>query len=419
MPTRRDFIKQSFGAVSVSLILPRSLLSAVRPDAAANPQRRVLVVFQFAGGNDGLNTVIPFTDTNYQNLRPTLAFKQNQLVDGAGKSTVISDSVGLHPSLTRFKDLYDQGRVAIVREVGYANQSDSHFTSMDVWGAANPEGLGAGKGWLARYADQNLTSVAGLPAVTLTPLRPKALTTDTVIVTSFTTATVGNFGLNTDPAFPQDRARDIQLLNANNTRSLSDGSLIGAIGSNGVGALRDADEVHQAVQGYTPSVPYPTSDLGAGLRLIAALVSLIPEVSILYISLGGFDTHANQAATHATLLTQFAEGVSAFYADLSAHGLADNVLMMEWSEFGRRPLENGAKGCDHGGGSSVFVFGNAVKGGIYGEPPNLTASALDHTGNNVFKIDFRSVYATILKGWLGVDPRSVLSRDFDDIGFLG
>src|SRR5262249_1528555 len=199
MPTRRDFIKRSFGAVSVSLILPRTLLGSIRAVApAADPRRRVLVVFQFAGGNDGLNTVVPFTDTNYQSLRPTLAFNQSALVDAAGKSMIISDSVGLHPSLTKFKELYDKGRGAIIPEVGYANQSDSHFTSMDIWGAANPEGAGAGKGWLARYADQNLTGVAGLPAVTLTPLRPKALTTDTVIVTSFTPATVGNFGLKTD-----------------------------------------------------------------------------------------------------------------------------------------------------------------------------------------------------------------------------
>jgi len=419
MPTRRDFIKQSFGAVSVSLILPRTLLGSVRPAALmADTRRRVLVVFQFAGGNDGLNTVIPFTDPNYQGLRPTLAFKQAGLVDAGGRSTIISDSVGFHPSLTKFKDLYDQGRVAIIREVGYAKQSDSHFTSMDIWGAANPEGAGAGKGWLARYADQNLTNVSGLPAVTLTALRPKALTTDTVIVTSFTPSTVGQFGLNTDPAFPQDRARDIQLLNANNSASYPEGSMLRAISSNGLGALKDADEVHQAVQSYNPAVTYPATDFSSGLRLMAALIALIPEVSVLYISLGGFDTHGNQAGQHATLLTQFSEGVSAFYSDLSAHGLADNVLMMEWSEFGRRPKENGTAGTDHGASSSLFVFGNPVKGGIYGDPPNIAPTALDPTGNNVFKIDFRSVYATILKGWLGVDPRSVLGRDFDDIGFL-
>src|SRR5215471_2449815 len=199
MPTRRDFIKQSFGAVSVSLILPRSLLSAVRPDAAANPQRRVLVVFQFAGGNDGLNTVIPFTDTNYQNLRPTLAFKQNQLVDGAGKSTVISDSVGLHPSLTKFKDLYDQGRVAIIREVGYANQSDSQFTSIDIWGAADPEGGGTGKGWIGKYVDMTAGSDAGLSAVTLTLVLPKALTTDSAVVTTLYPQALAQFALQSDP----------------------------------------------------------------------------------------------------------------------------------------------------------------------------------------------------------------------------
>jgi uncharacterized protein (DUF1501 family) len=419
MPTRRVFIKQSFGAVSVSLILPKSLLGAVRPAAASDPQRRVLVVCQFAGGNDGLNTVVPFTDTNYQNLRPTLAFKQNQLVDATGRSTVISDTVGLHPSLTKFKDLYDQGRVAIVREVGYANQSDSHFTSMDIWGAANPEGLGAGKGWLAKYADQALAAVEGLSVVTLTPSRPKTLTTDTVVVTSFTPANISNFGLKTDPQFPPDRSRDLQMLNANNSRSFPDGSSLSAISRSGAAALLESDEVQQAVKGYTPAVTYPVSDLAAGLKLIAALISLVPEVDILYISLGGFDTHVNQAAQHATLLTQFSEGVAAFYGDLAAHGLADNVLMMEWSEFGRRVAENGNKGCDHGGGSSIFVFGNPVKGGIYGDGPDLAASALDHTGNNVFKIDFRSVYATILKNWLSVDPRAILGRDFEDLGFLG
>ena len=419
MPTRRDFIKQSMGAVSVSLILPKSLFGAGRAALLpADAGRRVLVVFQFLGGNDGLNTVIPFTDSTYQAMRPTLGFKQNQLVDPGGRSTVISDSVGLHPALTKFKDLYDQGRVAIVREVGYPNQSDSHFTSMDIWGSANPDG-GGGLGWLGKYIDLTLGNDAGLSAVTLTPILPKTLTTDIAVVTAFSPSTVSDFAFKSDPLHPADVAKDAALLNANNSRSFPDGSPLAPICRNGLGVLQDADKVRQAISGYQPGVTYPATSLAGALQLLAALISGVEELSILYVTLGSFDTHGNQATFHADLLTQFSEGVSAFYGDLSAHGLADDVLMLEWSEFGRRPLENGSKGTDHGGGSSIFVFGNPVKGGIYGDPPDLAASALDATGNNVFKIDFRSVYATILKNWLSVDPRVIIGNDFDDLGFLG
>jgi uncharacterized protein (DUF1501 family) len=419
MPTRRDFIKQSIGAVSVGFILPKSLLGS--GPAAAQPAggRRVLVVFQFAGGNDALNTVVPFTDGNYQNLRPTLAFKQNQLVDAAGRSTVISDTVGLHPSLTKFKDLYDQGHVAIIREVGYPNQNDSHFTSMDIWGAANPEGQGAGKGWLGKYADLELGGGDGLAAVSLTSTVPKTLTSNKSLVTAFSPATIANFGFKADPVYPADLSKDIALLSANNSRTFPDNSLLTAACRNGLGAVKASDSVHQAINGYHPAVTYPTTPLAGALQIVASLIAGVEDATILYVTIGSFDTHGLQAQQHADLLTQFSEAVSAFYGDLSAHSLADDVLMLEWSEFARRPLENGAKGTDHGGASSIFVFGNPVKGGIYGDPPNLAASALDSTGNNVFKIDFRAVYATILKNWLSTDPRAVLGGDFEDVGFLG
>jgi len=419
MPTRRDFIKQSIGAVSVGLILPKSLLGSGRAAAQPAGGRRVLVVFQFAGGNDGLNTVIPFTDSNYQNLRPTLAFKQSQLVDAAGRSTVISDTVGLHPSLTKFKDLYDQGHVAIIREVGYPNQNDSHFTSMDIWGAANPEGQGTGKGWLGKYADLALGGGDGLSTVSLTSTVPKTLTSNKSLVTALSPATIADFGLKADPVYPADLSKDIALLSANNSRTFPDEPLLATACRNGLGALKASDSVHQAINGYHPAVTYPTTPLAGALQIVASLITAVPDATILYVTTGSFDTHGLQAQQHADLLTQFSEGVSAFYTDLSAHNLADDVLMLEWSEFGRRVMENGTKGTDHGGASSIFVFGNPVKGGIYGDPPNLAASALDSTGNNVFKIDFRAVYATVLKNWLGADPRAVLGADFEDIGFLG
>ena len=418
MPTRREFIKRAAGAATVGLIIPRSLLQARPYSTAAATNRRILVVLQFIGGNDGLNTVIPYTDDQYHRLRPTLGFKEGDLKDDQGRSTIISDRFGLHPSLTKIKDLYDQGRVAIVQGVGYPNPSDSHFTSSDIWHTGNP-GLPTGNGWLGRYADLALADQTGLQIVAETFAIPRSLSADKAIAVSFSSSTLTSYAFQTDAQYPAGRESQVGLFSANNSSMFPAGSLLDTISRDGIDALRSADDIARAIDGYSSTVAYPSGNsLADAFKVVVEIVSGVPEANLLYLLLSDFDTHAQQADRHRSLLSEFGDAVKAFYDDLSVHGLADNVVMMQWSEFGRRPEENGSVGTDHGAASSIFVIGNPVTGGLYGDEPSLAPGDLDPVGNPRFTLDFRSVYATVLDRWLNFDSRLVLGGEFPALDFL-
>lgn len=429
MPTtRRQFIKLGTGMVTVGLVAPRLLFEA-RAQSIDDPNRRIIVVIQTAGGNDGLNTLIPFTDSRYQSLRPTLHFKDSELQDSQGRSTIISNDFGLHPALGEVKQLYDAGKVAVIRGVGYPNPNLSHFTSMDIWHTAELSGL-AGKGWLGRYADIALAGKTGLPGASIGTL-PKSLFADSVVVPNITS--FESYTLQTDPRYPGDRNNQLDTFMSLHSRAFDAGSYLSDITGTGLDALNSALQVQAAVGGYTSPVTYPENPnrLAGAMKMAAQMITTIPGAGLLYVQMGGFDNHAAQIATqdgqpnklagdHATLLRWFDESVRAFYDDMEAHGLADRVLMLQWSEFGRRPNENASFGTDHGTSSVLFAIGNPVKGGqMYGEQPSLAATELDNTGNTVFDVDFRSVYATVLDKWLGVDHREVLGSQFEDVGFLG
>jgi uncharacterized protein (DUF1501 family) len=418
MPTRRQFIKRSAGMMTVSLIMPRLLLGGARPRVTTpDPNRKILLVIQFLGGNDGLNTVVPYADARYHSLRPTLGLAEADLKDDQGRSTIISDELGLHPSLGKIKELYDQNKVAIVLGVGYPNPSDSHFTSSDIWHTANLEARG--QGWLGRYADLALVGHGELPLVSSTDLLPRSINANQVVPVNLNSSSVSKYAFQTDPQLTAGRAGQVALLNANNSRSFPDGSYLDLIGKVGISAMRDADQVKQAVDNYHSPVTYPPNFYAANLQLLVKLIASVPEVSVLYVTFTGFDLHAKQADDHARLLTLFSDNVRAFYDDLTAQGLADNVVILQWSEFGRRTAENGSKGTDHGAASSIFVIGNPVRGGLYGEQPSLAAADLDDVGNLKFNVDFRSVYATILDKWLGTDSQAVLGSRYENLGFLG
>jgi len=418
--TRRQFIKQSAGAVTLSLVMPRTLFAR-----AADPDRRVLVVIELAGGNDGFNTVVPYTDSRYFSLRPTLSLKDSDLRDAQGRSTIISDRLGFHPSMGKLKEMHDAGRVATVVGVGYPNPNGSHFVSADIWHTANPQGGGGAEGWLGRYADFALVGRSGLGAIAVEDRLPKTLASSQVVVPS--TPNFDEYGLQTDPDYPRNRNVKINTLLSLHNRAFPAGSFVGQEARIGFDAVNGALQFREALASYRTTVNYPENNsLADGLQLLAQVISSIPTVSLLYVQMGGFDHHSNQVASadnrragqHAGLLQDFSDGVEAFYRDLAQHGLADNVLMLQWSEFGRRPEENKSLGTDHGAASSIFVIGNKVKGGIYGRQPSLAVADLDDSGNAKFNVDFRSVYATILDGWLGGDSKSVLGGQFENMGFL-
>jgi uncharacterized protein (DUF1501 family) len=425
MPTnRRQFIKQSLTAASASLVLPRIFFSTARADSPPAAGRRVLVIIELSGGNDGLNMVVPFTDPRYYSLRPKLGIKDTELQDAQGNSTIISNDLGLHPAMGKLKQLYDAGRVAVVLGAGYPDPSGSHFESADIWHAGKRDDVRV-DGWLGRYADQALAGRPGLTAIAVDDRLPKTLLSTKVVVPSV--PNFEDYGVQTDDGYPDNRANKLNTLLALHQRGLAPGSFAGTEARIGFDAIKGAIQFREALGNYTSTVAYPDNNgLADGLRMLAQVITTIPDVSLLYLQMGGFDTHSDQvdgndklAGQHANLLRDFSDAADAFYRDLIEHGLADKVLMLQWSEFGRRPNENDSFGTDHGTAAPLLVIGNAVSGGLYGQQPSLAVTDLDDAENMKFAIDFRSVYATILNKWLLGDARQVLGRDFENVGFLG
>jgi uncharacterized protein (DUF1501 family) len=432
MPTtRRQFIKRGASAISMSLLLPRFLnAAAFGQQAAAAADRRILVVIQLSGGVDGLNTLVPYSDPRYSSLRPALSFQESELKDSQGQSTVLDADFGLHPAMSGIKQLYDSGKTAIVRGVGYQNSSLSHFLGSDIWATANTNG-GGGNGWLGRYADQVLFGSSGLQAVALGGALPKALFADKVVIPSI--SSFSTYTYQTDPRNNGDRNNQINTFNSTNHRTDSLDTFLGALADTSVDAVNGAAQVQEAIATYSSPVTYPTgtpaNQLAPFLQMAAQLITTIPEANVLYVQMGGFDTHSGQigdqndpanklVGDHGQRIGWFSDAVKSFYDDIAAHGLAEKTLMITWSEFGRRPNENASFGTDHGTASPLFVIGDPVISGLYGDQPSLAPLDLDGAGNMKPTVDFRSVYATVLDSWLGADSKSILGDTYSNLGFI-
>jgi uncharacterized protein (DUF1501 family) len=415
--------------VTVGMVIPRLWLSDARGEQTEFTAKRKFVVIQLVGGNDGFNTVVPYTDSRYYSLRPTLGFKETELKTSDGSSTIISSQYGLHPAMAEIKDLYDQGRVAIVLGVGYPNPNLSHFLSMDIWHTGDINGAGS-RGWLGKYADLALIGQSNLTAASIGSLElPRTFGADKFVVPNIINFSLYNFIA--DPAYPGDYNNQINSFNVGASRVLSDGSFIGTINKTAFESVKGAQQLQRSINSYKSTIAYPANNpLAAGLQMVAQLMTTVPEASLLYVQLGGFDNHSDQigdkrddrsnkrVGEHAMLLKWFSEAIKLFHQDLTEHGLADDVVMMQWSEFGRRPGENASFGTDHGTAAPIFVIGNPVRGGLYGEQPSLATTELDPAGNVKFKVDFREVYATVLDKWLGADSKMVLGAQYPNVGFL-
>ncbi|HKP14368.1 MAG TPA: DUF1501 domain-containing protein [Blastocatellia bacterium] len=348
--TRRQFIKRGAAAVTVGMVVPRLWLSEARGQQVELTGGRRFVIIQLAGGNDGLNTVVPYADARYAALRPTLAWKEAELKTAGGAPTIISDQFGLHPALAEVKQLYDAGRVAVVLGVGYPNGSLSHFLSMDIWHTADLSGL-ASRGWLGRFADIALVGQSPLSALSIGSLdTPKTFFATRFVVPNILNLSLYNFL--TDPAYPGDYNNQLNAFNVAASRAFAADTLMGAVNKTAFESVSGAQHVQQAARGYQSSVAYPADNpLAVGLKLAAQLMTTVPEAAILYVKLDGFDHHADQianrngqpnrlAGNHFNLLRWLSQAVMLFHDDLSEHGLADNTVIMQWSEFGRRPGEN-------------------------------------------------------------------------------
>lgn len=415
--TRREFVKKGLTMVAVGATAPsfltRTALAMNNPWDVAQvtsrpgvPDDNVLVVVQLGGGNDGLNTVIPFTDEAYYRARPSLAVPAKDVIR-------VTDTLGLHPNLGKVKGLYDKGGMAVIQGVGYPNPSRSHFKSMEIWHTADPEGRVVRFGWVGRYFDSKCP-VCEQPTVGVNvgPSLPLALRAETGNGITLETPESFQWMPSMDGIGAQEQMELFRLLNA---PAPNEAGTIDFLRHTAMNAVVSSERVREAVGKYKGGIQYPNSRFGSSLRLVAQMIAGHLPTKVYYAHMTGFDTHAAQRGAHENLLREMAEGVEAFYRDLEAQGNADRVLVLAFSEFGRRVAENGSAGTDHGTAAPMFVFGKKIKGGLYGQQPSLS----DLTdGDLKHAIDFRSVYATVLDKWLGADPGKILGSNFDRVAFI-
>lgn len=395
MPSRRQFLMQAGSIVSLAPLAPMMLCRAARA-AGAQRDARVLVVIQLDGGNDGLNTVVPFADEEYPRLRPKLHIAGDNLLK-------LDDSVALHPQMRAAKELYDDGRLAIVQGVGYPNPDRSHFSSMRIWHTANPTAAaGDSYGWLGRAADQELARVGEAPDASLVfvgddeaPLALWARRAEAICLSR-----PDDLALQTPPAKltqPQASAADVRQFVYRQTLSAYDSAE----------ALARRGAPHKNAQPR-----YPDSSIGSRLEVVSQLIKADCGARVYYATQPGYDTHAAQEFTHANLLRELSSALKAFLDDLRQAGLEDGVAVLAFSEFGRRAAENDSLGTDHGAAGPVFVAGAQVKGGLVGDAPRLNDLA---DGDVQMTVDFRQVYATVLEQWLGLPPMEILGSSFRSV----
>ncbi len=411
--TRRQFIKSSLAVAPAAALMPTVFTRAVA--AAANKQvsagNRTLVIVQMAGGNDGLNTIVPANDGRYYDLRPTVNVQQDDALP-------INSEVGFHPSLFAFKQLFDEGVLGAVEGVGYPGPSYSHFESMDIWQTADPKESGRFEGWMGRYLEglppRKSDQIQSLAVGKRLPVELRTASMAVPIVN-----TVGKYKLQPDPKAKLDQGKRTEALLKLYRTTASSRPFGEHLDSTITAAEGSAKTIQDAHERYTSTVNYPDTKLGRHLQVVAEAIIGGAGPSVAHVRIGGFDTHASQLPEHAELLRDTADSMLAFYRDMQAHGRDQDVVMMTWSEFGRRVNENGSGGTDHGSAGPMFVLGTPVTGGLYGERSSLTDLAGTKNRKNFkYTTDFRQVYATMIEGWLGAPAELVLGGRFEQIPFL-
>jgi uncharacterized protein (DUF1501 family) len=431
--SRRLFMSRGMQLLSVAGTLPLFLDHGARcmaadyaanPAGAGRPDDHVLVVVQLAGGNDGLNTVVPLGNDDYYAARPRLGVAKDEALK-------LTDEWGVHPAGSGLKKLYDAGDLAIVHAVGYPNANRSHFRATDIWTSAEPERLLA-TGWLGRYCD---SSCAGedpgksrhkddpAMAIAFDSEPPPALQGAKYVPLTFAGASRPAYGGGQMRASgpmaggmnPRGSADDAAGDMSTSTPSAADRAEQ-FIHRTALNARVYAERIRQASSSIENKATYPQTPLARDLKLVAQLIASGMPTRIYYVKLGGFDTHANQAQAHPALLDQLGGGVAAFIDDLKQLGHLDRVTLMTFSEFGRRVKENGS-GTDHGEAAPMFLAGGRIKAGFHGTFPGLAPENLSR-GDVAFTTDFRRVYASLLNGWLGADDAKILGRKFEPMDIL-
>ena len=393
---RKEFL-QIGSLATASFMVPQFLKAFERVDRVP-PGSKVMVILQLSGGNDGLNTVVPIRNDIYYRERPRLGIEKT-------KALSLTDEVGLHPALISLKELYDEGNLGILNNVGYPNPDRSHFRSMDIWqtGSASTEYVTTG--WVGRYLDAQCN---GCDKPTY------ALEIDDVLSLALK-------GENSKAIAMKDPRRLLGISNEKFFRDVlkihrnGDEETVDYLYKTMSETLSSANYIFDQSRAHPSSFEYPKTELGNGLKTIASLIFSDINTKVYYISLGSFDTHVNQDNQQQRLFTELSDAVKAFAADLKQNNRFNDVLMFTFSEFGRRVSQNASGGTDHGTANNMFLIGGALKQkGLINAMPDL--ADLDE-GDLKYKIDFKTVYATVLRNWLDADDTTILGKKYEHLGF--
>jgi uncharacterized protein (DUF1501 family) len=418
---RRQFLERSLltaSGISLGSCLPQSWIKAASTFGRTSAEK-ILVIVQLSGGNDGLNTIIPVQDPEYKRLRPKLAIAED-------KSIGIEKNLSLHPSLKSVAGLLDRNQFAIVQGVGYPSPNRSHFESMDIWHSCETKNKRGKTGWLGRWLDHSTTLNSKNPpsnerssnndSIALhlgSEVQPFALTSLQVNVPSLSSIEQFRFQATSD-------SKTIDSLEAAKMKAekvaSGDSDLLDFVAGSTQSAIAASKRLEEALKQSTNVESFPSTQLGQKLQVIARLIRSGLQTNVYYVTLDGFDTHAQQPAAHASLLSQWSDALGAFVNYLSESGDMDRTLVMTFSEFGRRVAENASEGTDHGAAAPLFLAGTKLQKSIIGDHPKLTD--LDD-GDLKHQIDFRSVYATILQQWLDCSPDICLGKSYPFIDLFG
>ncbi|MCH8309329.1 MAG: DUF1501 domain-containing protein [Chloroflexi bacterium] len=366
---------------------------------------KVLVVVQLSGGNDFMNTLVPYTNEHYYDARKKVVLREDQVLP-------INDELAINGNAAPFKRLYDEGKMAIIQGIGYPNSNRSHFRGMDIWHTAEPDRVGS-EGWLGqavRELDPNAENV--LTGVNIGMGLPRAMAVTGVPVTS-----IGDLeGYGVMNRFEQEKLRDkaLEAFKGIYGQAIGTGPVADYIGQTGLDVLSGADMLADVADQYESSVEYADNPIAKNLRDVARIHLAGLGTRIFYTQHGGYDTHANQLPSHPKLMTDISGAISDFLDDLEEHGASDNVTVFAFTEFGRRMRDNGS-GTDHGTGGGAFIFGKNVQGGLYGEYPSLDPADWAHGEDLKHHIDFRGIYGTLLEQWMNVDAKPIVKGDFEQI----
>ena len=372
---------------------------------ATKSKDKTLVVVQMTGGNDFMNTIVPFTNDHYYDARKKIVMSQDDVLP-------INDTLAINKNAAPFKRLYDEGRMAIIQGIGYPDSNRSHFRGMDIWHTCEPDRVGS-EGWLGlavRELDPKRENV--LTGVNIGQGLPRAMSVAGVPVTSI--SDLEGYGVMNQIEKEQLRDKALQVFKDIYGQAIGSGVVSEYIGKTGLDVLKGADMLGDVASNYQSSVEYADNSIAKSLRDVARIHLSGLGTRIFYTNHGGYDTHANEMPTHPKLMADLSGAISDFLDDLDQHDESENVAILVFTEFGRRMRDNGS-GTDHGSGGGAFLFGKNVKGDLYSEYPSLAPSDWEHGEDLKHTIDFRGIYGTVLEQWLDLDAKPIVKGEFEQI----